>query len=73
MKKLNEYMETPVNEKYNPAYEIAFLVDGKTVKATVVLDDVKDADLMDRWCSEQVDNTIRFANFGPHDIEVPEL
>lgn len=72
MKDLQSYISNPVNEAYNPSYDISFMMGGKEWNATLKLENPKDSVLMDKWFEEQVDNTIRFVSGGPNDIDLPE-
>lgn len=73
MKNLKEQIQEQLgqmNEARNYPYRISFMINGKLIEATITLDDSKDADLMDTWIEEQIDNTIMHADGGPNDIEL---
>lgn len=74
MKNLQEQLQQEighVTEARNYPYRAGLMTDGgKYIHVTITLDDPKDADVMDKWLEEQLDNTVMHADGGPNEIEL---
>ena len=57
--------------KKNNVYRVALLVAGAMpVNVTIKLGDPSDAEAVDKWLEEQIDNSVFAAIGGPNDIEL---
>lgn len=60
-----------MNEVRNYPYRANLMTNnGEHINVTITLDSPRDANTMDKWLEEQLDNTIMHADGGPNDIEL---
>ena len=59
-----------VNEARNYPYHVALITSKGNINVTITLKNANDADAMDEWLEDQIDNSIYAADGGPNDVEI---
>ena len=65
MKNLQEQLQQEigqVTEARNYPYRVNIIVPGHPINVTITLDNPRDAEAMDKWLEDQLDNTILHAD-----------
>lgn len=76
MKNLQEQLQEEigqVSEARNVPYRVALNVDGSDgspIRATITLDNPRDAKFMDEWLEDEIGNSFAHAEGGPNDLEL---